>query len=182
MFVTLVTVQSLDGKMTRGDDPDVHAWSSDEDFRNFASLRDAHDVIVMGRTTYEVIRPTLHLRQDKLRIVLTAHPERFADQVVPGALEFTNEQPAELVARLESSGHKKLLLTTGGQGNAAFLQAGLVNELYATIEPHLFGQGAELAGNVPMDVRLKLQAVRQLNDHGTILLHYQVAQPLLRVG
>src|SRR6266702_3666905 len=175
MFVTLVTVQSLDGKMTRGDDPDVHAWSSDEDFRNFASLRDAHDVIVMGRTTYEVIRPTLHLRQDKLRIVLTAHPERFADQVVPGALEFTNEQPAELVARLESSGHKKLLLTTGGQGNAAFLQAGLVNELYATIEPHLFGQGAELAGNVPMDVRLKLQAVRQLNDHGTILFHYQVA-------
>ena len=181
MHVTLVTVQSLDGKLTRGDDPDVHSWSSDEDNRHFAALREAHDVIVLGRTTYDIIRSSLKLRSGKLRVVLTAYPERYAEQTMPGMLEFSNERPDELVARLEHAGHRKLLLTTGGQGNAAFLQAGLVDELYVTIEPYLFGRGTELLGNVLMDRKLKLQTVKRLNDRGTLLLHYQVTRPL-RVG
>ncbi|HSX07605.1 MAG TPA: dihydrofolate reductase family protein [Candidatus Saccharimonadales bacterium] len=172
MKITLVSVQSLDGKMTRGDDPHVHHWSSDEDFKQFTAMRDAHNLIVMGRRTYEAIRSTMHPRPGTLRVVLTSSPAQFAGESVPGSLEFTGESADALVARLENAGYSEMLLAGGGLANAAFLQAGLVTDLYVTIEPYLFGQGAEMVGAQAMDVRLKLESATQLNERGSLLLHY----------
>lgn len=174
MKITLVSVQSLDGKMTRGSDPHVHHWSSDEDFKQFTAMRDAHNLIVMGRKTYEAIHSTMRPRPGTLRIVLTSKPEQFAEDVVLGALEFTNESADALIARLEAAGYTEILLAGGGLANAAFLQAGLVTDLYVTIEPYLFGQGAEMVGAQAMDMRLKLESATQLNERGTLLLHYTV--------
>ena len=134
-------------------------------------------MIVVGRTTYQALRASLKLHKKQLRVVLTAHPERLAGQAVPGQLEFSSEQPAELVARLEKLGYDRMLLTTGGQGNSAFLRAGLVHELYTTVEPYIFGSGAALLANELLNVQLHLQSVKQLNDRGTLLLHYFVERP-----
>ncbi|HKR81575.1 MAG TPA: dihydrofolate reductase [Candidatus Saccharimonadales bacterium] len=175
MKVTMVTVQSLDGKLTHGDNPNVHAWNSDADAEHWKKLRDAAKLIVMGRKTYEAMAPHMNHDGSKLRVVVTSQPEQFAGQAVPGALEFTNEQPAELVKRLESAGYENMLLAGGGVLNGSFLRAGQVTELYTTLEPRLFGQGAELAGTELIDVSLHLESATQLNALGTLLLHYTVA-------
>lgn len=173
MKVTMVHVQSLDGKLTKGDNTDVHSWSSDEDSAFFVrQLREAK-LIVMGRRTYEAAKskPT----PGTLRLVMTSQPERFADRAVPGQLEFTSETPGELVARLEKQ-FDELLLVGGGQVYGAFFAAHAVTDVYATIEPQLFGVGTEMLGNTPLDVALQLVSVEKLNDRGTLLLAYRVVE------
>ena len=175
MKITMIQVQSLDGKLTKGDNTDVHSWSSDEDSTFFMSqLRDAR-LIVMGRKTFEAAKSKAV--PGTLRVVITSQPERFADRTVPGQLEFTSETPEELVARLESAGHNEMLLVGGGQVYGSFFAAHLVTDVYATIEPLLFGAGAEMFGNTMIDTQLELIEVTRLNDRGTLLLKYQVVQP-----
>ncbi len=174
MNITVVHVQSLDGKLTKGDDPNVHSWNSSEDATHFMKLLNEARVIVMGRKTYEAAKSKP--KPGTLRMVMTSQPERFSDQAVPGQLEFTSETPAELVARLEKIGHRELLLVGGGQVYGAFFAADLVTDIYATIEPVLFGVGTEMLGNTVVDVQLELLQVAQINARGTLLLRYRVAR------
>lgn len=50
--------------------------------------------------------------------------------------------PKEIIAALASTGVKKLLLEGGGEFNASFLEAGLVQQIHLTMTPLLIG-GAE---------------------------------------
>ena len=174
MYVTMITVQSLDGKMTRGDDPDVPHWSSAEDSAHFSKTLDAASLVIMGRKTYELMSAGMRHRPGRLRVVMTGDPAKYVSHAIPGQLEFTDEQPADLLARLQKTGHGKALLTGGGHVYASFMQAGLVDELLATIEPRMFGQGTEMLANVAMDTQLQLQKITRLNDRGTLLLRYTV--------
>ena len=180
MKVTMVSVCSADGKMTRGDDPLVQHWSSKEDFAHFMELINAHKLLVMGRKTFEAVEP--HPQPERLRVVLTSTPDDFAAAVIPGQLEFSSAAPRDLVASLEGRGYDSLLLLGGGHVNAAFLQAGLVNELYMTIEPVLFGMGTPMVDGAVPNVQLQLLDTRPLNDTGTLLLHYVVKPPVLDRG
>jgi dihydrofolate reductase len=169
----MVDVISADGKMTKGDDPDLHSWTSEEDFAHFMELIHQHRVIVMGSKTYDAARPKP--QAERLRIVLTSDPGRYATQAVPGSLEFVTETPQAVVERLTGMGHDALLLVGGGQTNAEFLQAHLVDELYLTIEPVVFGRGVDLLGGIACDAKLQLLSVKQLNSRGTLLVRYRLA-------
>lgn len=172
MHITLAAVVSADGKLTKGDDPHVHSWTSSEDAEHFMGLIHKAKLIVMGRNTYEAVRP--EPQPERLRVVLTSTPQRFQADTVPGSLEFSNESPQSLVKRLEMQGHREMLLVSGGKLSVAFLRAGLVNELLLTVEPVLFGAGTELLGGIFCEAQLQLRAVKQLNQRGTLLLHYHV--------
>src|SRR4051812_8604535 len=97
MIVSATVVMSLDAKLTRHDESDIYDWVSDEDQEFFRPLLASHEVVVMGRNTYEAIRPHLRLNAQTKRIVLTTKPENFSDQVVTGQLEFRNESSSELL-------------------------------------------------------------------------------------
>ncbi len=84
MYVTLADVISLNGKITKGDNPDIHAWSSVEDWEHFVQLREKHEVIIIDRNTYETVHPVPE--HGRLRIVLTSRPEQFAEDHTPGQL------------------------------------------------------------------------------------------------
>jgi len=84
MKVTVAMVTSLDGKTTKGSKPGARSWASPEDQAAFQAQITAHDCLVMGSTTYEEARPFMKPSTDKLRIVLTRTPEKFAKDVQPG--------------------------------------------------------------------------------------------------
>ncbi len=174
MNITLAAAISVDGKLTRGDDPDVRHWISDEDAKHFTKLRAAHNLIVMGRGTYEAMRSKLKLAPGTLRVVITHHPKDFATEAVTGQLEFTNLSPAELIQSLQKREYPEMLLVGGGVVHAEFLAAGLVNEIYLTIEPLVFGKGTDFAHGAELNVALELVTIKQLNDRGTLLLHYKI--------
>lgn len=63
----------------------------------------------------------------------------------------------------------------GRHVSAEFLAAGIVDDIYLTYEPLLFSQGTTmLADESWLEVSLRLQSVKQLNERGTLLAHYTV--------
>lgn len=172
MKISVAVVMSLDGKLTRGDEPNIRAWASAEDQTFFSELLKQHDCIVMGRPTYEAIKQNLALSAERLRVVLTTKPQQFAADAIPGKLEFRNQSAADLAKDMEQAGKQNMLLVGGPKIIGDFLGLGLIGDLYITLEPRLFGAGNTLLPNLPIDQNLQLVSHRQLNDQGTLLLHY----------
>lgn len=167
-------VSSVNGRITKGSDPDIYRWTSKEDQRFFFDLIHKNRLIVMGSATYEAVRSRLKLSAKRLRVILTRHPKRYGAEAKPGALEFSSAPPKQLVRELSKRGHKKLLLVGGGDANRLFLEAGLVDELLITVEPRLFGNGKLMIADGRFNANLKLINVKKLNKQGTLLCTYVV--------
>lgn len=168
-------VVSLDGKSTKGEIKN-QAWASKEDQKHFQSLIASNNLIVMGRKTYETAKTVMHLEEGKLRIVLTQNPEMFKTDTVDGQLEFSSESPLALLERLEKAGYKKILLASGSAINTLFFKARLIDEIWLTVEPKIFGSGNNMVDNIGLDVQLHLESVKKLNKNGTLLLKYKVVK------
>lgn len=175
MNVALAMVATINGKITKGNDPDIYTWTSKEDQAHFFSLIQQHNLIVMGSATYESVRHRIKLNPHILRIVMTGSPEKYEKEKVEGQLEFYNTTPSELIKTLEKKGHTKMLLVGGGTINALFFKDNLVDEIYLTIEPKIFSKGKNLIDDAigGIDVSFRLKNMRQLNEEGTLLLHYE---------
>jgi len=171
--ISVAAVTSIDGRLTRHDEADIYQWVSDEDQAHFRELIAKRDVLVMGSHTYEAIRQHMKLTDKTLRIVLTSTPEKFQSEEVPGKLEFVEQDAKGLVENLKKRGKEKLLIVGGTQIITEFLEAKLVNYVYLTLEPYIFGQGKELVSGL-LDVKLQLESYHQLNDRGTLMVKYQV--------
>lgn len=172
--IILVMVMSADGKTTKWYDPKIYPWTSKEDQTHFFSLITKNSAVIMGRKTYSAAKPQIKLSSNTLRLVLTKTPEKFAQQTVTGQLEFTNATPQELVKRLKEKGCKQALLVGGEEINTLFFKAKLVNELWLTIEPAIFGSGNSLVAKAQLDTTMQLKSLKKLNATGTILLKYLI--------
>lgn len=178
MKVTMVMLATVDGKTTRGDNTNIYTWTSPEDQKYFFSLIKEYSLIIMGSSTYEASKSVIKLEKEKLRIVLTHSPNKYSNQLVSGQLEFTDESPEKLLKRLSTLGYRKMLLVGGGIINGLFLKLNLVNELYLTIEPKIFGSGKNIVENQSLNTKLKLVSVKKLNKTGTLLLKYILIHPI----
>lgn len=166
MKVTLIAAISADGKIAERTDQSSMDWTSKEDKQFFVEKTKEAGTLVMGRKTFATINKGLKGRRI---IVLTRDPSK--ELPIPG-VEFTSEEPVALVRRLENEGVAELVLGGGASVYGQFLNAGLVTEVYLTVEPFLFGGGVPLAQGFDR-VALRLESVKQLNSQ-TILLHYTV--------
>ena len=166
MKVTLIAAISADGKIAEKTDQSSLDWTSKEDTKFFVDKTKEAGTVVMGRKTFATINKALKGRRV---IVLTRDPSK--ETPMPG-VEFTHLEPAALVRQLESEGVAELALAGGASVYGQFLQAGLVTDVYLTIEPILFGGGVPLAQGFDR-VPLKFESVQQLNSQ-TVVLHYTV--------
>jgi len=173
MRITLIAAQSLDGFITRHDQPGSD-FASAEDREFFRDALRGFDCCVMGATSYREASLTIkkHLKTERLRIVLTRNPDVFANDAVPGRLEFTNATPAQLVAGLALRGCRTCALLGGAQINSLFVEAGLVDEVWLTVEPLLFGSGTPLLAR-RTGIELALFSSQSLSPD-TLLLKYRV--------
>lgn len=176
MTITLVNVSTLNGKITKGDDLQVPGWSSLEDQKHFRSILEEFEVIIVGRKTYEASLKEGPVKTGKLRIVLTREPSKFKKKEVPGRLEFTKESPTSLAKRLQTLNFNKVLLASGSNLTSQFLKANLVDKVILTVEPLLFGKGTPIITESLLEVKLRLDSFRKLNNQGTLLLHYSVVK------
>jgi dihydrofolate reductase len=165
--VLLIVAETLNGKIAHGNDEPVR-WTSKEDKELFIEVTKACGVVVMGRRTYETIGKPL---PGRLNIVLTRDPGVKED--MPGALEFVNQDPSELLALLGARGYERVAVIGGASVYSLFLAAGLVDEILVTIEPLLFGRGIDMIQASDRDTRLELLECRKLNAHA-VFLRYKV--------
>lgn len=174
MHITLMMVSTVNGKITRGDEPDVTAWTSSEDKELFMKMKKEYGLLIMGSASYLANKERIKSSKDIVRIVLTRDPKKYAADHVPNQLEFTDLSAKDLIQNLSSRGYEKILLVGGPEINALFLKENLVDDLHLTIEPQLFGLGKNLIADGDAAVSLQLVSVEKLNDRGTLHAIYTV--------
>ncbi|HMA34514.1 MAG TPA: dihydrofolate reductase family protein [Chloroflexia bacterium] len=167
MQIILMAAVTLDGKLARHP-AHLSNWTSPEDKKIFRTETRRAGVIIVGHNTYKTFARPL---PGRLHIVVTHTPAAYPG--IPGAVEFTDAPPAAIVADLAARGYTRAVLVGGAQINALFLAADLVDEIWLTVEPVIFGQGIPLFAGYDFDRRATLLALTPLN-RDTFLARYRV--------
>jgi dihydrofolate reductase len=174
MKTILIFVSTLDGKITKWGDPKIRSWSSRDDQEYFDKIWKKAHVIIMGSGTY--LPDPLAPDPKHLFIVMSRNPDKYKDREVPGQLLFTNESPLHLIMQLEKQGEKKLLIVGGARIATSFLKEQLIDELWLTIEPKIFGSGTSFVAEEKLDINLRLLSLEKINSQGTLITKYAVIQ------
>jgi dihydrofolate reductase len=147
-------------------------WTSGADKKKFIQLTKSAGVMVMGLNTFKTIGKPL---KDRLNIVYA--PKELAEKEklnYPDStnLEFTEKSPKDLLIDLENKGFKEVAICGGSTIYTMFMEAGLVDTIYITVEPHLFGAGMTIF-NKPLNIKLELSSSEKLSDD-VLFLEYKV--------
>lgn len=172
MKVILVFVSTLDGKITKWGNPHVKDWSSHNDQEYFKELWDNSPLIIMGSSTFNAEHFTPS--SNHLLVVLTKHLLKYKNYEVAGQLEFTDKSPQELTEQYQERGFKTMVVVGGAHIASSFLKEQLIDELWLTIEPKIFGTGGNFVIEEQLDINLKLTSCEKVNDQGTLITKYAV--------
>ncbi|WP_298457698.1 bifunctional diaminohydroxyphosphoribosylaminopyrimidine deaminase/5-amino-6-(5-phosphoribosylamino)uracil reductase RibD [uncultured Cellulomonas sp.] len=157
-FVTLKIATTLDGRVAAADGSS--RWITSEVARQHAhSLRADCDAVVVGTGTVATDDPSLTARtadgelaaHQPLRVVVGHRPVPDGARLRgPGGdlLHLATHDPAEVLADLHGREVRHVLVEGGPTLAAAFLRAGLVDEVYAYIAPVLLGSGPSAVGDL----------------------------------
>nr|AIA13155.1 RibD C-terminal domain protein [uncultured bacterium]AIA13342.1 RibD C-terminal domain protein [uncultured bacterium] len=166
MKTVLVAAITADGFIGRSADH-LADWTGKSDKKLFVEVTRQAGTMVMGSRTFATIGRALPGRRT---IVYTSRP----GAITAEGVETTAEAPADLVKRLQHEGTEGLAVVGGASIYGQFMAAGVVDEIYLTVAPLVFGSGVPLFGQT-LDARLELLESTKLDDN-TILLHYRVAR------
>ena len=153
-------------------DSHINLWSSHQDQDYYKKIWNEAGLIVMGSNTFnaEQLKPS----SDHQLIIMTGEPDKYKSLEVPGQIEFTNESPAELTACFKSKSYKQMLVVGGPHVATSFLKEQLIDELWLTMEPKIFGLGGNFVIEEKMDISLHLDSYEKVNRQGTLILRYTI--------
>ncbi len=167
MKVEIVVALSLDGKISCAKDESSLVWTSKEDTAYFVSKTKEARVVIMGSATFATINRPL---KDRLLVIMTR--DVLGKESLPGQVEWTEKSPKEILEDLKNRGYEKVVIGGGAQIYSAFLEAGLVTDVFATIEPIVFGDGVPFVSG-KFNQRLKFVESKMLNE-SAVLMHYRI--------
>jgi dihydrofolate reductase len=166
MKTFIIAAVTADGFIGR-DGNHTADWTGKEDKKVFTRLTKEAGAIIMGSRTFNTIGRALPGRRN---IVLTSRP----DSIAVDGVETTSESAVELIERLKNEGAQAVAICGGATIYDIFLKEGLVDEIYLTYIPILFGQGVPLFKS-KLDTQLELLESTQLPD-GAVLSHFAVTK------
>jgi len=158
---------TADGKIAKTADHFAN-WTSGADKKMFVEKTKSAGVIIMGLTTYQTIGRPL---PGRLNIILTPEPEK--EQNIPDSLEFTSLSPQNILIDLEKRNFSEAIIGGGATINGLFLKENLIDEIWLTVEPKIFGEGISLFRNADVNLNLELIETVQL-DKNVVQLKYRV--------
>lgn len=166
MKVSIVCVISLDGYLN----PKVEMspeWSSPEDRQYFVDETKRTGVMIMGQNTFKY---SFHNKAmpERWSIVLTHDKSQEAENVW-----FTDDSPEKILEHIKEKGYDEASLIGGSMANSLFMNAGLVTDLYITINSHIFGEGVPLFAGLDKPMELDLVSSKPLGKD-EVLNHYKV--------
>ena len=172
MKVLLVFVSTLDGKVTKWGNPHVKIWSSQQDQEYFKEIWNTSPLVIMGSNSFKA--ESFSLSSNQLFVVMTKHPSKYKQYEVPGKLEFTDKSPVALTQQFKIQGYETMLVAGGPHVATSFLKEQLIDELWLTLEPRIFGTGGNFAIDENLDIQLKLLTCEKVNEQGTLITKYSV--------
>jgi len=174
MLASVFVGTSLDGFLARLDgsfdflDAAGNVPHGYEEF--FASV----DTLVIGRGTYDVILafPEWPYADKRVVVLSTKSLDLAAARSRNANIEQMSGSPAEIVAKLESSGTRHAYID-GGITIQNFLRANQIQKLTISRVPVLIGQGIPLFAAIPQDIQLRHIATRTYPT-GLVQSEYEV--------
>lgn len=169
-----IVVMSLDGCLTRHQEEGV-GFASEADRAYFDEVLDTFDCTLFGAGTFEARRAAIlgTLSRRRMRVVWTRTPSRYRELERAEMLEFRSGNVEGILADLADRGRRRCAILGGAALFTACLQAGLMPELWVTIEPVVFGSGRRMFEGC-LHTSFRLQRLRRLSD-ATLLLEYRCA-------
>jgi len=161
MKAFIIAALTADGYIAK-DEHHPAFWTGKEDKKRFIELTKRAGVIVMGSTTFKTLPRPL---KERVNIVYSR------SKTFEGA-EVTQRNPVDLLHDLEARGFKEVAICGGARIYSMFMKANVVDTLYLTIEPIVFGKGIRLFDD-DMLHHLKLVNSTQ-TETGALLLEYKV--------
>ncbi len=161
--VFIIAAVTADGFIAKSKDQVSTDWTSKEDKKFFSEATKKAGVIVMGSSTYKTFNRPL---KDRLNIIYS-RSEKFE------GTESTSLPPKELITGLEKRGFNEIAICGGSSIYTQFLKAGVVDEIYLTVEPVIFGQGISIF-NENLNTKLELISSEKISEAGTLLFKYKV--------
>ncbi len=162
MKTFLIAALSADGYIAKDASHSPFNWTGTADKKRFIELTKRAGVIITGSNTYKTFPGPL---KERLNIVYSR------SQTFPG-VETTTKSPSELLTELEGRGFKEVAVCGGEKIYTMFMKAKVIDRLYITIEPIIFGSGIRLFSE-DMLFHLKLVSSAQ-SESGALLLEYAV--------
>ena len=172
MKTILIFVSTLDGKITKWGEPHVSSWSSHQDQDYYKKVLNESRLIVMGSNTFNA--DTFKPSANHQLIIMTRHRDKYKNLEISGQIEFTKESPNELTVRFNSNGHQQMLVVGGPHIATSFLKEQLIDELWLTFEPKIFGRGGNFVTEINLDINLHLIHCEKVNEQGTLITKYAV--------
>ena len=172
MKIILVFVASLDGKVTKWGHPMVSKWSSVEDQRYFTGIIKNARLVVMGSNTFNAdpIKPLTN----RLMIIMTRYPEKYRNFEIEGQIIFSAKSPSELTHYYKGEGYEEMVVVGGPHIATSFLKEQMIDEIWLTVEPLIFGIGANFVIEEKLDIRLQLLSSEIINARGTLINKYAI--------
>ncbi len=178
-FIAIAAI-TLDGRIAKGPKHNS-SWTSKEDKVFMRALLDTCDLVIVGNNTYQTAIKPLSKR-NCLVFSRSLPPLPVGEGRGEGAVKKSDKllycNPSKidvkkLIAKLK---YKKVAILGGAQTYAYCLKNNLLDELYLTIEPLVFGQGISLFGDTVLNNKFKLASIKKLNNKGSVLLKYVKSQ------
>jgi dihydrofolate reductase len=172
MITVLVFVSTLDGKVTKWNESNVSLWSSQEDQKYFKKTWNDSKLLIMGSNTFNAdpIKPS----SNQLLVIMTREPSKYKKYEVSGQLEFSDKSPGQLTLYFAKKGYKQMFVVGGAHIGTSFLKEQLIDELWLTIEPRIFGVGSNFAIEEKLDINLHLISCERVNEQGTLITKYAI--------
>lgn len=161
-FVFIIAALTADGFIGKNNSHFAN-WTSKEDKTFFVEMSKKAGVVVMGLNTFNTIKKPL---KDRVNIVYSE------EKIHCEGVETTSKKPKKLLEELYKRGFKEVAIAGGSQIYTLFMEAGLVDALYLTIEPLVFGSGISLF-NKKIDKKLELKNIQKIGKQ-TLILEYIV--------
>ena len=171
MKVILYMATTANGFIARADNS--VAWS-DVEWQEYARVLKDVGAYIVGATTYQMMKEDNEFdRIGNPAMCVLTHSAKEDDGRVMFAVT-----PEEALSKLGGRGFTKVIVGGGTQCNAAFLKAGLVDEIILDIEPMLFGHGLPLLFQCALEVPLELIETKKLSEN-ELQVHYRVVKEIL---
>ena len=170
MKLILMMAMTADGIIAKNKTQNAD-WTSKADKKVFISETKKAGAIIMGDTTFEAMgQKSL---PGRFNLILSLTPKKYKSLEKPGELEFIKATPEEVIKMLEAKGFESAILGGGARTNSFFLKAGLVDEIWITVEPKIFGVGMNFTEGEDLDLNLELIEAKEIGDDA-VQLRYKV--------
>lgn len=169
MKAFIIAALSADGFIGKHSAHSPLTWRSKGDREFFIERTKQAGLAIMGLNTAKASKKPLPGRRN---IIYADSKDQLPHWKEYEEWEITQDSPKELLLRLEKDGHKEVAICGGATIYTLFMETGLVDKLYLSIEPVLFGGGITLF-NKELDYNLALISFKQLGEKA-VLLEYDV--------